>query len=110
MKKPLSERQEFTTEKAARAAAVATASGVLVCGVCCVLPIAIPAITFAGTGSVIAWLGGAQGWATKMAALRVVRHRQSRRLQRPVRQGSIHRCFAIEARTPCHRGGWNGVS
>ncbi len=67
MKKPLSDRQEFTTEKAARAAAIATASGVLVCGVCCVLPIAIPAITLAWTGSVIAWLGGAQSWATMMA-------------------------------------------
>jgi hypothetical protein len=68
MKKPLSERQESTTEKAARAAAIATASGVLVCGVCCLLPIAIPAITLAGTGSIIAWLGGAQGWAIMMAA------------------------------------------
>ena len=64
MKKPLGERQEFTTEKAARAAAVVTASGVLVCAACCVLPIAIPAITLVGAGSVIAWLGGAQGWAT----------------------------------------------
>lgn len=68
MKKPLNERQELITEKAARAAAIATASGVLVCGVCCVLPIAIPAITLAGTGSAIAWLGGAQGWATMIAA------------------------------------------
>lgn len=35
---------------------------------CCVLPIAIPAIALAGTGSAIAWLGGAQGWATMIAA------------------------------------------
>jgi len=68
MKKHLGERQESTTEKAARAAAVATASGVLLCGVCCVLPIAIPAITLAGTGGVIAWVGRAQGWATMTAA------------------------------------------
>jgi hypothetical protein len=68
MKKPFGEKQEFTTEKAARAAAVATASGVLVCGVCCVLPVAIPAITLAGAGSVLAWLGGAQGWANMIAA------------------------------------------
>jgi len=68
MKRSLSERQESTTEKAARAAAMATASGVLVCGVCCVLPLPIPAITLAGTESVIAWLGGAQGWATMIAA------------------------------------------
>ena len=72
MKRPVSERQEFTTEKAARAAAVATTSGVLVCGVCCVLPIAIPAITLAGTGSVIAWLGGAQSWANMIAAFVVL--------------------------------------
>ena len=69
MKRPASERQECTAGKAARAAAVATASGVVVCGVCCVLPIAIPAITLAGAGSVIAWLGGAQRWATMLAAL-----------------------------------------
>ena len=69
MKNQLNDRQEFITGKAARAAAVATASGVLVCGLCCVLPIAIPAITLAGTGSAIAWLGGAQGWATMIAVL-----------------------------------------
>ena len=38
------------------------------CAACCVLPIAIPAITLVGAGSVIAWLGGAQGWATMIAA------------------------------------------
>ena len=69
MKKQLNDWQEFITGKAARAAAVATASGVLVCGVCYVLPIAIPAITLAGTGSAIAWLAGAQGWATMIAVL-----------------------------------------
>src|SRR5882724_501412 len=72
MKKPLGERQELTTEKAARAVAVVTASGVLVCGVCCVLPIAIPAITLAGAGSVVAWLGGAQGWVTMIAGFVVI--------------------------------------
>jgi hypothetical protein len=68
MKTPNREKQEFP-EKAARAAAVATASGALVCGVCCVLPVAIPALALAGGGSTIAWLGRAQSWATTARAI-----------------------------------------
>jgi hypothetical protein len=57
MKKPPGERQEFP-EKAARAAAVATASGVIVCGVCCVLPVAVPAIALAGAeAQSLGWAG-----------------------------------------------------
>ena len=43
----------------------------LACGVCCVLPIAIPAIALGGTGAVLAWFGRAQGWITWMAAAMV---------------------------------------
>jgi hypothetical protein len=69
--KQLGEKHEFSAGKAARAA-VATASGVLVCSICCVLPIAFPAIGLAATGSTIAWLGRAQRSATMLAALVVI--------------------------------------
>lgn len=69
MKKDFSEKQEFIAEKAVRAAAITTAAGVLACGVCCVLPIAIPAIALASAGGAIAWIGGEQRWAAAIAGL-----------------------------------------
>ena len=68
MKKRDTEKEEFP-EKTVRAAAVVTASGVIVCGVCCVLPVAVPAVALAGAGSTLAWMGGAQSWATIIAAV-----------------------------------------
>jgi len=43
----------------ASTAATTTAIGAIACGVCCVLPFALPAVALAGTGGVIAWLGQA---------------------------------------------------
>jgi hypothetical protein len=43
----------------ASTAATTTALGAIACGVCCVLPFALPAVVLAGTGGVIAWLGQA---------------------------------------------------
>ena len=43
----------------ASTAATTTAVGAIACGVCCVLPFALPAVVLAGTGGVIAWLGQA---------------------------------------------------
>ncbi|MGE3344055.1 MAG: hypothetical protein AB7L71_11535 [Vicinamibacterales bacterium] len=43
----------------ASTAATTTAIGAIACGVCCVLPFALPAVALAGTGGVIAWLGRA---------------------------------------------------
>ena len=47
------------TSRLASTAATTTALGAIACGVCCVLPFALPAIVLAGTGGVIAWLGQA---------------------------------------------------
>jgi hypothetical protein len=76
--------------KAATAAAVA-AAGAVACGICCVLPFALPAAALAGSGGLLAWLGGAQGWAPLLAVALVasawlwvaVRSAQSKR--RPAR-------------------------
>lgn len=43
----------------ASTAATTTAIGAIACGVCCVLPFALPAVVLAGTGGVIAWFGQA---------------------------------------------------
>jgi hypothetical protein len=43
--------------------------GAVVCGVCCVLPFAFPAVAAAGTGGLLAWFAGAHSWATALAAV-----------------------------------------
>jgi hypothetical protein len=58
--------------RAVGAIAATAATAALACGVCCVLPIAIPAITLTGTGAVLAWWGNAHAWATGLATLAVV--------------------------------------
>jgi len=55
------------SERAARGAALTAAAGAVACGVCCVLPFALPAVALAGAGGIIAWLGGFQFWATLLA-------------------------------------------
>lgn len=52
--------------------AVTTATAALACGVCCVLPIALPAIALTTTGGVLAWLGGAHPWITAIAGAAVI--------------------------------------
>jgi hypothetical protein len=42
------------------------------CGVCCVLPFALPAALLAGSGGILAWLAGAQSWMTIVATAAVV--------------------------------------
>lgn len=62
------------TIKSTRAAgAIAATAGTtaLACGVCCVLPIAIPAIALTGAGSALAWFGSMHTWATSIAAAAV---------------------------------------
>lgn len=56
-------------ERTASVAAMTTAAGAVACGVCCVLPFAFPAVAAAGAGSVLAWLGGIQSWATTVATV-----------------------------------------
>ena len=49
-------------------AAVVAALGALACGVCCVLPFALPADILAISGGALAWFAGAQVWVTALAA------------------------------------------
>ena len=60
-------------ERAARGAALTVAAGAVACGVCCVLPFALPAVALASSGGIIAWLAGFQFWATVLAANIVAR-------------------------------------
>lgn len=50
--------------RTAGAIAATAGTAALACGVCCVLPIAIPAIALTGAGSVLAWFGKAHAWMT----------------------------------------------
>jgi uncharacterized membrane protein YphA (DoxX/SURF4 family) len=52
-------------EKVARTAAIATAATAVLCGVCCVLPFALPAVAAAMSGGVLAWIGRGHTWATR---------------------------------------------
>ena len=54
-------------EKTACGVAIATAAGAVLCGVCCVLPFALPAVALASSGTVIAWLASGYSWATTIA-------------------------------------------
>lgn len=54
-------------EKTAYRVAMATAAGAVLCGVCCVLPFALPAVALATSGAVIAWVAAAYPWATTLA-------------------------------------------
>jgi 4-amino-4-deoxy-L-arabinose transferase-like glycosyltransferase len=47
-------------------------TGALACGVCCVLPFALPAAMLASTGAVLAWFVKIQLWAKILAVLAVV--------------------------------------
>jgi len=58
--------------KVARGAAALAATGAVACGVCCVLPFALPAAMLAVTGGFLAWFAGLMPWITGLAALAVV--------------------------------------
>ncbi len=55
------------TEAAACGAAVVSAAAAVICGIWCVLPLALPVIAVAGAGSAFGWLGKIQSWATVLA-------------------------------------------
>jgi hypothetical protein len=54
--------------RAASVAALTTAAGAVACGVCCVLPFALPAVVAAGAGGTLAWVGRAHGTMTLIAS------------------------------------------
>jgi hypothetical protein len=58
--------------RAASVAALTTAAGAVACGVCCVLPFAVPAVAAAGVGGALAWVGRAHGTMTLVASAIVV--------------------------------------
>lgn len=57
----------------ARAAnlALACATGAAACATGCVLPLALPAVALASTGTMLAWLTGAHAWMTALASIAV---------------------------------------
>lgn len=58
--------------RAVGAVAVTTSVAALACGVCCILPFAIPAAMLGSFGAVIAWFARAYGWLTPIAIAAVV--------------------------------------
>lgn len=73
----VSETGETLPETAARSlgdrspvrfATIAT-TGAILCGVCCVLPFALPAVVVATTGTALAWIGRAHAWVTALAVI-----------------------------------------
>ena len=57
--------------KAAGITAVTLSTGAVACGVCCVLPFALPATILASTGSLLAWFVKLHVWVTILAVLSV---------------------------------------
>jgi hypothetical protein len=58
--------------KAAGVTALTLSTGALACGVCCVLPFALPATMLASTGALLAWFAKIQMWAKILAVLSVL--------------------------------------
>lgn len=58
--------------KAAGAAVLTSATAVLACGACCVIPLAFPAIAASLAGGLLAWLARAHAWMTGLALIVVV--------------------------------------
>ena len=54
-------------ERTARVVALTSAGGAVACGICCVLPFALPAVVLAGTGSALAWIASGHTWMTTVA-------------------------------------------
>lgn len=57
--------------RTASAIAATAGTAALACGVCCVLPIAIPAIALTSAGSLLAWFGSVHAWMTWIATVAV---------------------------------------
>lgn len=57
--------------KTAGAVAVTASTAALACGVCCVLPFAVPAALLGSIGGVLAWFADAYRWLTPIAVIAV---------------------------------------
>ncbi|WP_245309686.1 hypothetical protein [Bradyrhizobium jicamae] len=63
--------EELPGSKAASVTAVTLSTGAVACGVCCVLPFALPATVLASTGTLLAWFVSMHLWVTVLAFLSV---------------------------------------
>jgi hypothetical protein len=57
--------------KIVRTTAAVAAAGAVACGVCCVLPFALPAAILAFTGGFLAWFGSLMPWLRAAAVVAV---------------------------------------
>ncbi|ODT81447.1 MAG: hypothetical protein ABS76_11410 [Pelagibacterium sp. SCN 64-44] len=57
--------------KTAGAVAATASTAALACGVCCVLPFALPAAILGSVGGVLAWFADAYRWLTPVAVVAV---------------------------------------
>ena len=64
--------RDARTGKKVGATAAAVATVALACGVCCVVPLAIPAIGLGGFGAALAWFGAAHAAITMVATALVL--------------------------------------
>jgi hypothetical protein len=64
--------EEPPGSKAAGITAMTLSTGAVACGVCCVLPFALPATVLASTGALLAWFVKLHLWVTVVALLSVV--------------------------------------
>jgi hypothetical protein len=71
-RRPMMLKCSTGASRAASAAALTTAAGAVACGVCCVLPFAMPAVAAASAGGTLAWVGRAHGTMTLIASVIVV--------------------------------------
>jgi hypothetical protein len=58
--------------KVVRTTAAVAAVGAVACGVCCVLPFALPAAILALSGGVLAWFGSLMPWIRGVAVIAVL--------------------------------------
>jgi hypothetical protein len=64
--------KELPGSKAAGVTAATLSTGAVACGVCCVLPFALPATVLASIGPLLAWFVNMHLWVTILAILSVV--------------------------------------
>lgn len=57
--------------KAASAVALTASTAAFACGICCVLPFAVPAAILGSMGGVLAWFAAAYAWLTPIALIAV---------------------------------------
>jgi hypothetical protein len=86
--------------KAASAVAVTASTAAFACGVCCVLPFAVPAAILGSIGGVLAWFADAYSWLTPIALVAVgagwawVGHQSWRTRRHPARLTVLLMAFA----------------